>query len=153
MFSRIQNAILILDINRTGRKVIGEGRSGQTLDINYSVLTSVQRTESVTPKWFVQLMPKTHLWRTTKQFSVVIYIRFCVCAIYIFQIRKLQSCRVPGGPAAVTSELHCGQSSTSLLGVGGLTAVTTKYNTVDKVQLHFRGDTYTLSRTLRSLYP
>ena len=58
--------------------------------------------------------------------------------IYIFKIRKLQSCRVPGGSdcshfrtslqpkfnftfgggglTAVTSELHCSQSSTSLLG-------------------------------------
>ena len=38
--------------------------------------------------------------------------------IYIFKILKLQSCRVPGGgggPTAVTSELHCRQTSTSLL--------------------------------------
>ena len=60
--------------------------------------------------------------------------------IYIFKIRKLQSCRVPGGSdcrqsstsllggglSAVTSELHCRQSSTSLSGGGGLTAVTSE---------------------------
>ena len=66
--------------------------------------------------------------------------------IYIFKIRKLQSCRVPGGSdcshfrtslqpkfnftfgggglTAVTSELHCSQSSTSLL--GGPTAVSSE---------------------------
>ena len=54
--------------------------------------------------------------------------------IYIFKIRKLQSCRVLGTlgypssrvPTAVTSELHCSQSSTSLWGWGGLTAVTSE---------------------------